>query len=540
MRFAPVLMIATALAAPAVVPVSTAAASSAGAASAAAVAKAGVATRRASTLSAQQRQATTTAQALGLDRREGLRVRDVVEDSDGSTHVRYDRTFAGLRVIGGDVVVHRTPSGAVRRTDRAGSGRVDVASTAATLTRQAVTATAVTATARARAGYAADRADAELVVYAAGRTPRLAYEVVTEGVRADQTPSRLHTVVDARTGRQLAQWDDVQEATGRSIYSGSVTIGTTKGTTGFWLVDAARGGNRTTDLKGARSGNGTTVFDADNVWGNFTIGDRTSAAVDAHYGAQLTWDYYKSMFGRNGIFNNGVGVRSRVHFGFNYDNAFWDGTQMTYGDGADNRRPLTSIDVAAHEMSHGVTQATADLNYSGDAGGLNEATSDIFGTAVEFRAANPKDPGDYLIGEKVNYFGNGAPLRYLDRPSRDGRSPDCWSTGVARMDPHLSSGIGNHFFYLASEGSGAKTINGVAYNSPTCNRSTVTGVGRAVAERIWYRALTVYMTSTTTYRQARDATTRAARDLYGTRSLQCTRVQQAWAAVSVPAGTATC
>jgi len=112
-------MIATALAAPAVVPVSTAAASSAGAASAAAaVTAAGVATRRASTLSAEQRRATTTAHALGLDGREGLRVRDVVEDSDGSTHVRYDRTFAGLRVIGGDVVVHRTPSGAVRFYDQ--------------------------------------------------------------------------------------------------------------------------------------------------------------------------------------------------------------------------------------------------------------------------------------------------------------------------------------------------------------------------------------------------------------------------------------
>ncbi len=120
--------------------------------------------------------------------------------------------------------------------------------------------------------------------------------------------------------------------------------------------------------------------DPDDTWGDGTASNRQTAGVDAHYGAQLTWDYYKNVHGRNGIFNNGQGARSRVHYGNAYVNAFWDGTQMTYGDGSGNTHPLTAIDVAGHEMSHGVTEATANLNYSGDAGGLNEATSDIFGT----------------------------------------------------------------------------------------------------------------------------------------------------------------
>jgi Zn-dependent metalloprotease len=529
-----ILVAVAALAAAGSVPLPTAAATSGGLGRTPADGASSVATR-ARMLSSEQATATTTARALHLDVRESLRVRDVIRDADGATHVRYDRSFAGLRVLGGDLVVHETPSGDVLRADRAGSGTVAVASTAATVSRQAAANTA-----RLRAGFSPVRAGAELVVYAAGGAPRLAYEVVTEGVRPDQTPSRLHTVVDARTARELTRWDDVKEGTGRSIYSGTVTIGTTKGATSYSMVDRSRGGNVTTDLRGGKSGGGTTFTDADDVWGNFATTNRASAAADAHYGAQRTWDYFKSTFGRNGIFNNGKGVRSRVHYGNGYDNAFWDGTQMTYGDGAGNVRPLTALDVAGHEMSHGVTEATANLRYSGDAGGLNEATSDIFGTAVEFRTANPSDRGDYLIGEKVDLFGNGQPLRYLDRPSRDGESRDCWSTGVAQLDPHLSSGVGNHFFYLISEGSGAKTINGVAYNSPTCNRSVVTGIGRGAAERIWYRALTVYMTSTTTYRQARDATTRAARDLYGAGSAQCTRVQRAWAAVAVPAGSATC
>jgi Zn-dependent metalloprotease len=489
---------------------------------------------RARALASEQQQAATAARALRLGEREALQVKDVIADADGSTHVRYDRTFAGLRVIGGDLVVHRTADGATR-ADRAGSGSVEVDSTTASITPQDATATG-----RQQARYTPRSAEAELVVYARGATPRLAYDVVTEGVAADQTPSRLHTVVDARTGRQLAQWDDIKQGSGRSIYSGTVTVGTTRGTSSYSMTDSARGGSWTTDLKGATTGSGTTFADADDVWGNGTTSDRASAAVDAHYGAAMTWDYFKGTHGRSGIFNDGRGVRSRVHYGNAYVNAFWDGTQMTYGDGAGNARPLTSIDVAAHEMSHGVTEATANLDYSGDAGGLNEATSDIFGTAVEFSANNPSDPGDYLIGEKININGDGTPLRYMDQPSRDGSSADCWSTATAGLDPHQSSGVGNHFFYLASEGSGVKTLGGVTYNSPTCDGSTVTGIGRDAVEKIWYRALTAYMTSTTTYSQARDATVRAAVDLYGAGSTQCTGVERAWAAVRVPAGSATC
>ena len=123
-------------------------------------------------------------------------------------------------------------------------------------------------------------------------------------------------------------------------------------------------------------------------------------------------------------------------------------------------------------MSHGVTATTAGLNYSGESGGLNEATSDIFGTAVEFYANNATDVGDYLIGEKIDINGDGTPLRYMDKPSKDGGSTDSWSSSVGNLDVHYSSGPANHFFYLLSEGSGAKTINGVSYNSPTSDGST--------------------------------------------------------------------
>jgi len=236
---------------------------------------------------------------------------------------------------------------------------------------------------------------------------------------------------------------------------GTVTIGTTAGTS-WSMRDAV--GNYTTDLNGSTSSTaaGTTFTDADNIWGNGAVSDRASAGVDAHYGAGKTFDYYKNIQGRNGIWNTGVGARSRVHYGTNYVNAFWDGSQMTYGDGASNTHPLVELDVAGHEMSHGVTENTAALVYTGDAGGLNEATSDIFGTAVEWYANNASDTPDYLIGEEININGNGTPLRYMDKPSKDGGSRDCWSSTLGGLDPHYSSGPLNHWFYLASEGSGAK------------------------------------------------------------------------------------
>ena len=222
-----------------------------------------------------------------------------------------------------------------------------------------------------------------------------------------------------------------------------------------------------------------------------------------------------------------------MHYGKNYANAFWDGTKMTYGDGDGvNFGPLTSLDVAGHEMSHGVTENTAGLTYSGESGGLNEATSDIFGTTVEFYSGNANDPGDYLVGEEFDLKQHRG-FRRMDNPSSDGASLNCWSSTAGSKDVHYSSGIGNHFFYLLSEGSGSKTIGGVAHSSSTCNGSTVSGIGRDVAAKIWYRALTVYMTSSTNYKGARTATLNAARDLYGAGSTQYNTVAAAWSAVAV-------
>ncbi|MFE1428709.1 M4 family metallopeptidase [Streptomyces fungicidicus] len=493
---------------------------------------------RTSLIQEQQASAAETAGEIGLGAKEKLVVKDVVKDADGTVHTRYERTYDGLPVLGGDLVVHEPASGGARSVTKAVRTAVKLSSVkpgiaAGKAEKQALAAAKAAGSEKTEADSAPRK-----VVWAADGKPVLAYETVVGGLQEDGTPNELHVITDAATGEKLHEWQGVHTGTGKGLYSGTVTLGTYKSGTTYQLYDTARGGHKTYNLARGTSGTGTLFTDADDTWGTGTASSSSTdqtAAVDAAYGAQVTWDFYKNTFGRNGIKNNGAAAYSRVHYGSSYVNAFWSDSCfcMTYGDGSGNTHPLTSLDVAGHEMSHGVTSNTAGLNYSGESGGLNEATSDIFGTGAEFYAANSSDAGDYLIGEKININGDGTPLRYMDKPSKDGASKDYWSAGLGSVDVHYSSGPANHFFYLLAEGSGSKTINGVSYNSPTYNGSTITGIGRAKALQIWYKALTTYFTSTTNYKAARTGTLNAASALYGSTSTEYKAVAAAWTAINV-------
>ncbi|MBN0048910.1 M4 family metallopeptidase [Streptomyces actuosus] len=480
--------------------------------------------------------ASGTAAAIGLGTQEKLVVRDVVKDADGTVHTRYERTYAGLPVLGGDLIVDTAKSGATQRVIRATNASLKVPDLTPDVSKAAAEQKAV---ARAKAlGSSKSAADSSRkVIWAATGKPVLAYETVVGGLQDDGTPNELHVITDAATGQKLYEYQGIENATGvgNTQYSGQVSLTTTQSGSTYTLNDGARGGHKTYNLNHGTSGTGSLFSQSSNTWGNGSTSNAATAGADAHYGAATTWDFYKNTFGRSGIRNDGVGAYSRVHYGNAYVNAFWDDGCfcMTYGDGSGNADPLTSLDVAGHEMSHGVTSNTAGLNYSGESGGLNEATSDIFGTGVEFYANNSSDVGDYLIGEKIDINGDGTPLRYMDKPSKDGGSADYWYSGVGNKDVHYSSGVANHFFYLLSEGSGAKVINGVSYNSPTSDGLPVTGIGRDKALQIWYKALTTKFTSTTNYAGARTGTLAAAGELYGTSSAEYAAVQDAWAAVNV-------
>ena len=386
---------------------------------------------------------------------ESYQVRSTKVDPSGAAHTRYTRTYQGLRVYGGDFVIHTAPNGTY-----AGSS-VGLAAPLTLATSARTTAAAAKKAASARfVGKAEAVGTPELFVDASSGQGRLAWETVVSGWQPDgQTPSRLHVITDAVTGATVGSYDEIETVvgSGQGIYTGAVSIDTTLSGSTYQMIDPSHGNGRTCDMNNGTS-TCTTFTDADNAWGTGANSNRQSAGVDAHFGAAKTFDYFKNVHGRNGIFGNGAGVPSRVHYGNNYVNAFWDGAQMTYGDGSGNSRPLVSLDVAGHEMSHGVTEALAGLAYSGESGGLNEATSDIFGNMVEFYAAAPSDPGDYHIGEKININGNGTPLRYMDNPSLDGSSDSCWSTSTKNMDVHYSSGVANHFFFNLAEGTGATVV----------------------------------------------------------------------------------
>lgn len=459
--------------------------------------------------------------------------RAAVVDADGTEHVRFDRSYRGLPVIGGDVVLHsrngRFKSLSVSQRDALG---LSVHPTLA----------AAEAVVVAGAEFGADFAGAPeraLVVYARGGTPRLAWQVRLTNERADMT-----YIVDAHAAGIIDRWSNRETAaatgTARTLYSGDVVLTTNSVAGGYELRDPSRGLMRTIDGSNSRT-SGQVYKDADNVWGNYAASDKATAAADAQYGAAVTWDYYKSVHGRNGIAGNGAGSYSRVHYGTRYGNAYWSDACfcMTYGDGdGSNVGPLVSLDITGHEMSHGVNANAADLIYSGESGGLNEANSDILGTMVEFHANNAKDTPDYMIGEQIvigNVPGsaNQRALRFMFDPIRDGRSPSCYASGIGALDVHYSSGVANRFFYLLAEGSATKTFSGVSHYAPTCNGASVAGIGRTKAAKIWYRALTVYFTANTDYAAARVATISAAKDLYGTTSTEAAAVAAAWSAVKV-------
>ncbi|MFE1176397.1 M4 family metallopeptidase [Streptomyces sp. NPDC058773] len=344
-----------------------------------------------------------------------------------------------------------------------------------------------------------------------------------QGERAVTVPAQVaHTAppATARTG------------VGHGVRVGKVTITTRERNGTYELVDPTRGGLSTHDF--FADDNKKPLSDRDNVWGDGTMKSRQSAAVDAHFAAEKTWDYFQNTFGRRGVHNDGKGPSMTVHYDRNRADAFADHNGASFGDGKDGKNPTTSVDVVAHEYTHAINQATARLASSGEGAGLNEATSDIFGTMVEFYANTPADAPDYLIGEKANFYGDGKPLRYMDKPSRDGKSPDYYKPGIGRPDNvHYAAGVANHFFYLLAEGSGKKVINGTAYNSPTHNGSKITGIGRSKAARIWYKALTTQFSSTTNYKSARAGTLKASAALYGKNSTEYRTVEQAWTAVNV-------
>jgi bacillolysin len=373
---------------------------------------------------------------------------------------------------------------------------------------------------------------AELVVYPTADKAVYAYHVTLNFLSPE--PGNYQYFINAETGEIINKYNAIDTAgkTNPSL-AGTNTVGSGVGVLGdtktlntllssgaYYLQDNTRGnGVFTYDAQNRQRTPGTLWKDADNVLNAAYDG----AAVDAHYYAGLTYDYYKGVFNRNSYDNNGAALKSTVHYGRSYNNAFWNGQQMVYGDGDGTTFiPLSgALDVVAHELTHAVTDFSSDLVYQYESGALNEAISDIFGTLAEFHDNNNPD---FEIGEDIYTPKTaGDALRSMSDPAKYG-DPDHYSkryTGTSdNGGVHTNSGIINKAAYLLSQGG---THYGV----------TVQGVGTDKMGAIFYRANTVYFTSSTNFSQARAGLVQAATDLYGASSAEVASVNKAFDAVGV-------
>ncbi len=491
-------------------------------------------------------------QALELDSEEELILLRSDVDALGMTHHRYQQYVKDVRVAGAQQMIHENKDGSIRGMNGrlvrgiAGDAAPSIGSDAALL-------------------FAMEYMDAELYMWEvpaaeqmikrvygdelksfcpkpelvwmddefsqeAGRY-KLCYEM---SIYAQKPHKREVVYVDAHTGEIAHTIEGLhtcsEAGSGETKYSGVQEFFTCLNEDQLYVLkETVRGkGIETYDMN-----NGTAYGDAvdftheDNYW-DIANEEQNEAALDAHWGAEMTFDYFAQLHDYISFDNDSSLVVSYVHFDSSYVNASWNGTWMTYGDGnGSTTTPLTSLDVVGHELAHGVTQFTADLVYQDEPGALNESFSDIFGTAIEF-FAGPEN-ADWDIGEDFHTSETGS-FRSMSDPKSKG-DPDTYGginfyTGdLDNGGVHWNSGIQNHWFYLLTEGGTGENDLDDIY--------TVEGIGMQNASKIAFRNLQYYLTVTSQYADAYAGARWAAEDLYGICSQEAKQTINAWYAVNV-------
>ncbi|MET8335220.1 M28 family peptidase [Streptosporangium canum] len=451
---------------------------------------------------------------------------NTVAGTRGLQYLTYSRTHRGLPVYGGDVVV---------TTDRTGQEVGSVASGQRAEikvgVKSKVDAATAAVTARGKLPTVESVSTPRLVVHAAGKQPRLAWEVVVTGA-TEQAPSVLHVFVDALDGSVVDSYDDVRAGTGNGFYNGNpVTIQTSGSGGSYSMTDNTRPGLR------CGGQNGSAYTGTDDAWGNGQGTNLETACVDALYAAQTEWNMLRDWLGRNGFNGSGGAYPARV--GLTDVNAYWNGSYTNFGRNQANTQQATPMDVVGHEYGHAIFQfsGSGGAGSGNEAGGLNESTGDIFGALTEHFAANASDPPDYQVGEEVNLVGQG-PIRYMYNPSTNG-DPNCYSSSIPNTEVHAAAGPQNHWFYLLAEGT---TPGGGKPSSPVCSGpSSLTGIGIQKAGQIFMSGLNS-KTTPWTHAKARSTTVAAAKQLFPNSCVEVNATKAAWAAVNVPAqsGEPTC
>lgn len=379
---------------------------------------------------------------------------------------------------------------------------------------------------------------AELVIVAADYEMKsdatlemvLAYKV---DVYAVEPLSRDYIYVDAHTGKVVHINAIIKRAaasgTAATRYSGTKSISTDSYNSTYRLRDVTRGsGIYTYDCNTSTSYTSAVDFtDADNNWtaAEYNNTAKDNGALDAHWAGMVTYDYFKTIHGRNSFDGSGALIKTYVHYDSNYENAFWNGSVFTFGDGASTFDILVSLDVFGHEFGHAVCENTCNLTYSKEPGALNEAFSDIWGCTIEYKYAPDKET--WNMGEDLGYV-----LRSLSNPNSK-QLPDTykgtyWVTSSSDYyGVHTNNGPFCYWYYLISVGGSGTNDNGNAYS--------VSAIGIEKAEKIAYRIESVYMSASSTYANARTYAIQSAIDLYGSGSAEEIAVTKAMYAIGVGA-----
>ncbi len=362
--------------------------------------------------------------------------------------------------------------------------------------------------------------------------------------------------IDAETGKKLKEYNALQHSDDVGVKGDSKQIDAKWNGTSYEMtsVDGRQKTYVAKQTQSSRKLPGTMFTDADNTW---DLLGRTSpshpAGVDAHYYSNVTDDYYRLTFNRDSLDDGGTTMVSSVHYGTSYDNAFWNGSQMVYGDGSQTEggfRELSGgLDVVAHELTHGVTDYTSNLVYQDESGALNEAFSDMMGNSREFFAqANGSDPivtADWHIGEDVYISSTTAEagFRNMADPMEDGDADHYSERYTGTEDNggvHSNSGIPNHAYYLLVNGgqnAGCDTIDSGGHTHTADCDVMVTSIGVEKAQQIFYKAFTS-LNPTATMGNADAATEAAAQALYPNDTATLSSTSAAWQAVGVYAGAA--
>ena len=347
-------------------------------------------------------------------------------------------------------------------------------------------------------------------------------------VYAQEPLDRQYVFVDAVSGQVIYKLNRIHDTdvqgTAVTAYSGTRTITTDSvGPNSFRLQETTRGlGVETYNLQQGTNYVNTDFTDTDNFWDNVNA-QQDEYATDAHWGAEMTYDFYMLKFNRNSIDDNGQKLLSYVHYDVGYTNAFWDGTEMTYGDGGGGYTPLTSLEITGHEISHGVTELTCGLVYADESGAMNEGFSDCMGNAIRYYGKQPATI-DWFIGNEIG----GTPFRNMANPNQF-QNPDCYD-GLywnAPNEVHNNSGVLNFWFYLLTEGGSGTNDLGDAY--------TVSSIGIDNAAAILYHTWATYLFPNADYADARYYSIQSAIDLFGPCTPEVIATTNAWYAVGVGA-----